>query len=223
MTAHAPDEPRRGSLAFQNLLLTALLAGVVAVGFLVTNGIRSMVDAVPTPQDLAAVFEPEPYQEIGPVVIESVKDLAELTTVEMVEHTIVEKGVDEGWLEWARGDSIRLLAVASIGAGVDLSGIQASDFAVSDEGAVSVRIPPAELLYVAVDNEATQVLDRDLGLFTKGDDRLESETRAVAETVLVDQALAQGLLQEAEDNAATVITNLLLSLGYRSVTVEFTG
>jgi hypothetical protein len=74
---------------------------------------------------------------------------------------------------------------------------------------------------VAPDNEATQILDRDLGLLTKGDPELESEARRVADDVLMESALDAGILEQAEENARQVITNFLVSLGYRDVVVEF--
>lgn len=222
MTTHAPEGRPRGR-AIQNTLLVILLAIVLGIGALVAFGIKGLTEAVPSMDDIQAAFAPEPYQEIGPVVIESVKNMAELTTVEVTEYTIVEKGIDAGWLEWARGDSIRLLAVASIGAGVDLSALTTGDFTVSSGGDVTVRVPGAELLYVDVDGEATQVLDREIGLLTKGDPRLETETRSLAETVLVDKAMEEGLLEKAEDNATSILTNLLQSLGYERVSVQFVG
>jgi hypothetical protein len=104
---------------------------------------------------------------------------------------------------------------------VDISGLTATDFSVSDEGVVEVTVPEAEIQYVAVDNDATEVLDRDMGLFTKGDPQLEGDARRVAETVLVDGAIEDGLLVQAEENATTVLTNFLLSLGYTDVVVNF--
>jgi hypothetical protein len=206
------------------LVLGALfLAVVVAVGGFVTANVANVVDAIPTPADVVEVLEPEPYLEIGPVVVRSVRDLAQLTTVEVVEYTIVEQGTDEGWLQWARGDSLRLIAVANIGAGVDLAEIGVDNFSVSEDGVVEVILPPAEVQYIAVDGDATQVLDRDKGLFTKGDPQLESEARRIAETVLVENATDEGILTKAEDNARLVMTNFLTSLGYEDVIVTFSG
>jgi len=200
-----------------------LLAATLAVGGFVAATVSKVVDVIPTPADIAAVFEPEPFLEIGPVVVRSVQELAELTTVEMVEYTIVEKGTDEGWLEWARGDSLRLMAVANIGAGVDLAGIRISDFKMLEEGVVRVTVPSAEIQYVAVDSEATQVLDREKGIFTKGDPQLETEARRIAESVLVESALEQGIIEQAEGNARMVLTNFLTGLGFTEVVVAFTG
>jgi hypothetical protein len=218
-----PPAPRRRWGVIPIALALAAIGVVVAIGFWVVSMIRNVADAVPTPADLAAVFEPEPYEEIGPVVISSIRDLANLTTIEVVEYTIVDKGTDGGWLSWARGDSVQLFAVAKIGAGVDLSQVTVRDVVLAEDGVVELTLPAAEIQYVAVDNDATQVLDRETGLFTKGDPQLETEARQVADEVLVQGALDDGLLAEAEANAKEVLSDFLLGLGYRDVIVEFEG
>ena len=223
MTADNTQPPARRMNTVLLVFGVLFLAAVVAVGGFVTANVANVVNAIPTPAEVVEVLEPEPYLEIGPVIVRSVRDLAELTTVEVVEYTIVEKGTDEGWLQWARGDSLRLIAVANIGAGVDLSEISVDSFSVSPDGVVEVVLPPAEIQYVSVDSEATQILDRDKGLFTKGDPQLESEARRVAETLLVENATSEGILTKAEENARSVMTNFLTSLGYEDVIVSFAG
>jgi hypothetical protein len=220
MTAPTAAQPQN-KRTFLTILAAAILASVMTVGALMAAGISQLIDAVPTPGDIAAALAPEPFQEIGPIVVESIRDLANLTTVEMVEYTVVEKGTDQGWLKWARGDSLRLMAVASIGAGVDLASIDKSSFRLADDGSLAVTVPKAELQYVDVDEDATQILDRQTGLFTKGQPELESEARRVADTVLKQSALDSGILTEAEDNAVRVISNFLKGLGYSEVTVVF--
>jgi hypothetical protein len=160
----------------------------------------------------------EPYTQVGPSVVESVRDVAQLTTVEMVEYTTVEKGNDYGWLNWARGDRIFLFAVARIGGGIDMDLVTSESFAVDEEsGSVTVGLPPAEILFIEVDTDATQVYDRDTGLFTKGDTQLESEARQVAEEILVNAALEHGILEKARRNAETTIERFLMGLGYTDV------
>ena len=215
-------EPPRRSLSFRSWAGIALVIFVIGILALIVWGIRGVVSAVPTPADLAEAFEPEPYEEIGPVVISSIRDMARLTTVEAVEYTIVEKGTDRGWLSWARGDSIQLFAVARIGAGVDLNDVTVRDVRVdTDEGVVELVIPRAEIQYVEVDNEATQILDRSTGIFTRGDPRLETDARQIADEVLREAAIDGGILEKAEENAIEVLTDFLLGLGYRDVVIEF--
>lgn len=202
-------------------VLVGLLVVFIGLGLLTWWGVRTVIDTVPTPGDIAAVFEPEPYEEIGPVTITAIRDLAQLTTVESVQYTIVEKGTDEGWLAWARGDSLRMFAVARIGAGVDLATVTTRDVVVDDEGVVELTVPAAVIQYVDPDEDATQVLDRDVGIFTSGDPGLESDVRRIADEVLVENAIEEGMLEHAESNARSVLTDFLLSLGYTDVVVTF--
>lgn len=200
----------------------SILVVVIGIGLLAYWGVRTVISAIPTPDEVAAVFEPEPYEEIGPVTITAMRDLAQMTTVETVQYTIVEKGTDAGWLSWARGDSLRMFAVARIGAGVDLSRLSVRDVSVDEAGVVDLTLPSAEIQFVEPDHDATQVLERDLGLFTKGDPRLESEVRRLADEVLLENAIEEGILARAERNARSVLTDFLVSLGYTDVVIEFT-
>ena len=97
----------------------------------------------------------------------------------------------------------------------------ADEFDLSEDGVVELTVPPAAIQYVDVDNEETQILDRETGLFTRGDPRLESDARSVADETLRQAALDSGILEMAEENAEQVISNFLLSLGYRDVILEF--
>jgi hypothetical protein len=205
---------------FPSVLVTILVL-VIGLGLLTFWGVRTVISAIPTPGDIANVFEPEPYEEIGPVTITAIRDLAQLTTVETVQYTIVEKGTDEGWLRWARGDSLRMFAVARIGAGVDLGQLTVRDISVDTSGVVEIQVPAAVIQYVDPDEDATQVLERDVGIFTSGDPGLESDVRRIADEVLVDNAVEEGILEQAEENAQSVLTDFLLSVGYTDVVVEF--
>ena len=163
-------------------------------------------------------FGGDEYTQVGPTVVDSVRDVAKLTTVEMVEYTTVEKGNDFGWLNWARGDRIFLFAVARIGAGIDMERVTTLNFEVDEEsGMVTVQLPEPEIIFVEVDSEGTQVYDRDTGLFTKGDSQLESDARQVAEEVLLNSAIEHGILEKARVNAEATIRSLLVGVGYTEV------
>jgi hypothetical protein len=205
---------------FPSVLVTILVL-VIGLGLLTFWGVRTVISAIPTPDDIANVFEPEPYEEIGPVTITAIRDLAQLTTVETVQYTIVEKGTDEGWLAWARGDSLRMFAVARIGAGVDLAQLTVRDVTVDENGVVELQVPAAEIQYVDPDEDATQVLERDVGIFTSGDPGLESDVRRISDEVLVENAVNEGILEQAEENAQSVLIDFLLSVGYTDVVVNF--
>lgn len=161
------------------------------------------------------------YVESSAAVIESMRELATLTSVEVVEYTTIEKGDDRGILNFALGDRVYLFAVARIGAGVDLEQLGEDDVEVDfEERSIVVTVPPAEITYVALDNEETKVFDRDTGLFTRGDVDLESEARAAAEEILRQGAVDGGVLDEAELTTRRALRRFLTSLGFESVRIE---
>ncbi len=180
----------------------------------------ALPDMPSVPEMVETIVEPEPFEDISPSMVANIQALSELTTVEYTEYTTIEKGTDSSWLDWARGDTIIMMAVADTGAGVDLSRLTADSFSVEPvSGVVQLRLPPATIHYHALDNTATQVYDRKTGLFTHGDAQLESEARRAAETALLEKALASGILADAERNAMAVIRQFLLNAGYTDVIV----
>jgi hypothetical protein len=159
---------------------------------------------------------------VGPVTISALRELAQLSTFEMVEYTVIEKADDRGWLNWATGDRVSMFVVARIGAGVDLSALTLDSVDADPEtGVAEIRLPAPEIFYVDVDEEQTTVYDRDTGIFTRGNLNLEQSARLAAEEVLVGAALERGLLEMAADEARVVITAFAESLGYTDVEVVF--
>ena len=209
--AYTTAQPHTGRRLGVAVLVGVLLAGALYLTLSLTD-LR-----IPLPDFVSG----EPFEDVGPTVVESIQALSELTTAEMVEYTTIEKGEDYGWLNWARGDRIFLFAVARLGAGVDLEKLEPDSFAVDNEtGTVVVQLPTAEVFYTYLDNEATTVYDRDTGLFTSGDVELESDARKAAEAILLEQGIRSGLLEEAQHNAEMTISEFLHGLGYTRVIME---
>ncbi len=185
-----------------------LAAVIVGGGFLVITGFSALNP-----------FKSTPYTIHGPTVVESIQALSELTSVEYVEYTTIEKGKDRGLLNWAKGERIYLFALARIGAGIDLGAIAPEDVHV-DEERVRITLPPPAILYVEVDDEATQVYDRDTGILTSGDKDLETEARRAAADELERQALRAGILEAATENAQETLTAFLEGLGFTDVVID---
>lgn len=199
------------------LLAVLLLAGVGLGAFLIGRAARGVAQVTQAAEQVTGEGE---FTRVAPVTIQSVQALSELTTVEFLEYTVVEKGDDRGWLNWATGDQIEMFAVARIAAGVDLANLAAEDIlADPTTGTATIRLPAAEILTVTVDNEATHVYNRETGIFIKGDPNLERASRLAAEEVLTGQALEAGILELASDRAVVILTDLLTSLGYTDIEV----
>lgn len=194
------------------LIVVGVMFGASVLAFLAGRATEAVSELTLIPA--------EEFQAVGDVDVQSLRDLAELTTVEMVLATTVEKGTDRGWLNWATGDSISMLVVAEVGAGVDLAAIDDGDVTVdTDLKQVEIRLPAASVTHVAVDNEATGVYDRTTGIFTNGDPNLERSARLAAEELIVADALDRGILAAAERSAVSALTDFLRALGYEDVSV----
>ena len=211
-----PETPRRSRVIGPFGVFAAIaVAGIFALSLLLAQ--------IPS-FNLPSFIVGEEYQDVGIVVVEEMQDLAELTTVEVIETTTIERGDDHGILNIALGDSLYMFAVARIGAGVDLSLLTEGSFTVDNEtGVVEIEIPRAQIFYGYLDSDSTQVLDRDTGLLTKGDDQLESNTRAEAERILVAQAVSAGILDRAQANAEDVLIGFFTSMGYTDVVITTGG
>lgn len=204
------------------ILATVLVVLMIGAAYVVGRAIRVADETTGAISD--EILGSGEYTEFGPVTVQTIRSLAELSTIEMVEYTTIEKGNDRGWLDWAQGDHIAMFAVARIEAGIDLAKLDDDAIAADREtGWIRIILPAAEITGVAVDDEATAVYDRDTGLFTKGDINLEREARLAARDILTQQALERGILDLAEDRAIVLITDLVKSLGYLDVVVTVSG
>lgn len=208
-----------------NRLVWVGIAAVVVLLVLVLvalNGLRTQVTTTVEGGLPDLIAPPSEIDRSGAVIVESVRSLSELSTVEVVQSTTVEKGEDRGWLDWAAGDRIFLFAVAGISAGVDLSELEEGDVTIDDEGdAIAIRLPAPKVTSIEVDNDQTRVYDRDTGVFAQGDPNLERSARLAAEELMVDAALEDGLLDKAERETEVALTQFLRATGYDDVEITF--
>ncbi len=102
-------------------------------------------------------------------------------------------------------------------AGVDLGRLESSDIAIDDLGRVTLQLPAAEVFVATLDNDKSYVYDRDTGLLTRGDIQLEAEARRVAEAAILQAAIDDGILEQAQANAEVYLARLLLGLGHPEV------
>ncbi len=204
----------RTSKAVVAAALVVIVVGVGAGAFLLGRGAGTFDGW------MARVFGEGEVTTLGPVTISAMQELAQLTTYELVEYTVVEKADDRGWLNWATGDSVSMFVVARIGAGIDMR--QMDDDSIDSDpvtGVAVIRIPAAAIAYVEVDEDQTTVYDRDTGIFTSGNPNLEQSARLAAREILVQAALDRGLLELAEAEAQTLIRTFVEQLGYSDVRV----
>ncbi len=109
------------------------------------------------------------------------------------------------------------MAHGDVTAGIDLSQVTEQDVEVVS-GTITLRLPAPEVLNASLNNQKSYVYDRQTGIFTKADPQLESEVRQQAEQAILQAALEDGILTQAQQNAEQTLRTLLHGLHYDTVT-----
>jgi hypothetical protein len=163
---------------------------------------------------------PARFDVSSPTVVEKIRQLSRLETVEYSLDKIVEGERQSAYLpNFLAGDKLLLVAHGEVIAGIDLGQFKAGDVTVNGN-TVRVRLPAAQILTTRIDNGRTRVYSRTTGLLVQSDPNLESEVRQTAEQQIAQAALDDGILEKARQNARTSVTALLFGLGFRTVDVE---
>ncbi|MEA1977190.1 MAG: DUF4230 domain-containing protein [Chloroflexota bacterium] len=201
-----------GVVIFLAISVAVLLRGVQQA----TQPVIELQQGVST--EVARLLHPTPTIIPDPVtLIHEVQSLARLETIHYSVEKVITAETRQGPFGFLFGDRLLLVAHGSVIAGVDLADIIESDILVDEKGAVTLRLPPAEIFIAALDNEKTYVYDREVGFLRRGDVELESAARLAAEKEILEAALSDGILEQAQVNAEAYLFRLLGSLGFSHV------
>jgi len=169
---------------------------------------------------VAGVLNPTPTILPDPVtIINEVRSLARLETIQYSVEKIVTAEVGQEIFGPLFGDRLLFVAHGVVIAGIDLNKLEASDLNL--QGSVlMVKLPDAEIFITAVDNEKSYVYDRQTGLFTKGEQDLETLARQAAEEEIYQAALDDSILDQAAVNGEVYLSKLFGALGFDNVIFE---
>jgi hypothetical protein len=162
-------------------------------------------------------------------VIQQIQSLSELVTVKYVMQKVViitnestsilgqlpNQFKIPGFAE----DRIMLLAHGVVKAGVDLGRVTYADVDVSDQK-ISLRLPASIVTDAYLDENQTQILDRQTGVFRQFEKTLEQQARQEARNEMNRAARQSGIEREANERAKELLTKLLKTLGYKEVEVR---
>lgn len=186
--------------ALKQIKLFAFLLLILAAGYGCYTLYQSTVPA--------SRFSEKPTPD---AVLKSVRSLARLETVTYTVEKIIDisSTAPQGALkDFLFGDKLLLIATGDVVAGIDLERINQSDIVVSGDQ-VSVRLPPAEIFSVGLNEPQTRVYDRKTGILSTPQTDLESEARKRAIVQIRESACNGGVLKKATDHAVTQITRLI--------------
>jgi hypothetical protein len=201
-----------GVVLFLALSVVVLLRGVQQA----TQPVIELQQGVST--EVARLLHPTPTIIPDPVtIIHEVQSLARLETIQYSVEKVITAETRQGPFGFLFGDRLLLVAHGSVIAGVDMAEITESNISVDEKGMVTLQLPPAEIFIAALDNEQTYVYDREVGFLRRGDVELESAARLAAEGEILEAALSDGILEQAQVNAEAYLFRLLGSLGFSNV------
>lgn len=144
-------------------------------------------------------------------VLDRIQALADLTTQRYNYSSIVTSQRDmPPLLEAIYGDRQILIAVGYVDAGIDLAALEADAITITND-TVNITLPVAMLQACVLDESATYVAERETGIFAPNAPNLDDDARQFAVVQFRNQAVEAGILQDAQDEARVVITEVLLA------------
>lgn len=222
-------EKKNTSLSIVYILLIVLLVTIIGMTIFITTRVGGIVTSTFGPvqsvnqalsTQVAQLLNPTPTVLPDPVtIIREVQSLARLETIQYTVEKIITAEMNQGVFGPLFGDRLLFVAHGISIAGVDLSKLESENLWVEDD-TLYVTMPESEVFVTTLNNEESYVYDRTTGLFRKGDPQLETEARQLAEQEILNAALEDGILGQAQVNAEIFLERLLNDLGYAYVVFE---
>jgi hypothetical protein len=153
-----------------------------------------------------------------PAVVYEIRQLSELVSVRYLVQKVVAL---EDQKVPAGSEKILLIVQARVLGGLDLNQMQPGDVQARANGQWLVRLPPARILHVNIDDKETKVWDRRITWWTpwvSADPDMERRARLKALDEIQAAARDMGILTDARHNAESTLRALLLGFGIHSVT-----
>jgi len=191
---------RKSHLAILLVLTAFVLVAGVFLGFFS----RMLLSAVRGPQIANT-----------PVVVQQVRTLSELVTVQfVVEKVIVLEDIK--WIAVLGESRVLMVAHGKVNAGIDLSQISPNDISISGKS-ITVTLPPSRITDVYLDESQTRVIERTTGLLRAFDKDLEQTARQNAVDNIRRSARAGGIVKEADKRARLQLEVLFRQMGFQEV------
>ncbi len=185
------------------LLMLIVILATISVTFFVANKFH----------------EQEHYSASG--VLEQVKDISELNTVEMYFNEIIDfknaKLFNNFQIPFTEKSFI-FTVKSKVKAGVDLSSIDEGDIAISGKSLL-IQLPNPTITSKEI--LSYKVYDEKNGLFNEVTTEDTLKALELFEKDMEEQALGSGIIEKSKENTEHIIRNLFLSYGFESIEIEW--
>lgn len=175
-------------------IIILLLAGTITINGIVTN--------------VRDIFNP-PVVITASVVLERIQGMSNLTSVRYNYSGVVtsEREMPE-LLQLLYGNKQVMIAVGHINAGIDLSLVTTSNIAL-DGNTLIVQLPAPALQDCFLNDQESYIMSQETGIFAEELPNLGTDARRYALEQFRDNALEEGILNEANLRAQTIVGELL--------------
>ncbi|MCX7887020.1 MAG: DUF4230 domain-containing protein, partial [Verrucomicrobiae bacterium] len=131
-------------------------------------------------------------------VLKEIQALQELATVRFTLQKVI--GLEEQKIPFG-SENVMMVVLAHVKAGVDLKALTPQDVLTTDQKEITLRLPPAKLLDIYIDDRQTKVYQRSKTWWTPwvpNNPMLEQQARQAALESVQLAALQSGILTNAE-------------------------
>ncbi len=203
------ESPKRNVFGLAFLLFIVL--SFLCVYVIAQRSVSGVFDGI------SKIFNPETNIIADPTtIVHEIRAIARLETIQYSMEKVITAETNQGFFAFLVGDKLLFVAHGDVIAGVDMSKIEDGDLYVENE-ILYVRLPEAEIFIASLDNDKSYVYDREIGVFSQGEVGLETQVRQAAEEEILNAALEDGILEQAQINAENYLFRLFRSLGYPEV------
>jgi len=207
------------------VLLITLIGSVVFITLTLNRTINTAITPIQNVNkalstQVSQLLHPTPTVIPDPVtIIREVQSLARLETIQYTVEKVITAEVNQGVFGPLFGDRLLFVAHGFVIAGVDLSKVETDDLRLEEE-VLYVTLPEAEVFVATLNNDESYVYDRETGILRRSARDLETTARQVAEEEILNAALEDNILLQAQQNAEIYLERLFNSLGYLQVVFE---
>lgn len=220
------EENQKSPINLVTILLIVLLITIIGSVIFFAITVNRTINAAVSPiqgvnralsTQVSKLLNPTPTVIPDPVtIIREVQSLARLETIQYTLEKVITAEINQGVFGPLFGDRLLFVAHGYVIAGVDLAKIMTEDLWLEEE-VLYVNLPESEVFVATLDNEQSYIYDRETGLLRKSDPDLETSARQAAEQAILEAAVDDGILEQAQQNAEIYLERLLNTLGYQRV------
>jgi hypothetical protein len=219
--AGQPAPERRGRGLFW-------LIGLIGLVVVLILGVQATTSLLPSWRN---PFTQETTDRSQPALLKSIQDLSRYVAAEGNFQVVVDLKQDRKYVpDFLVNQRTLFVGAGSVDAYVDFGAISEGAIVESeDRRTVEITLPAPQLGETNLDLENSYVFAEERGLLNRlgevfdGDPNRQQEVYLLAEEKITAAARDSGLADRAQENTRKMLDGLLRSLGYETVTINFTA